>query len=449
MKLERIQKRNAAEVQPGPMVYWMSRDQRARDNWALLFTQALATKYSSPVEVVFCLVPTFLGATLRHYDFMLKGLQEVALNLREYHIPFTLLFGEPHTVLPKFLKDKKAGALVTDFSPLRINREWKKALDTKIDQAFFEVDAHNIAPCWFASPKQEFAARTFRPKIMAVVKDFLEPFPALKKQSYSLGEPINWKAAYKKITVDEAVPPVTWITPGEAAAKKALNHFISTKLSEYENDRNDPSTAGQSDLSPYFHFGHLAPARVALEIYKKSGAHRGATAFLEEMVVRRELSDNFCFYNQAYDSFTGFPAWAQKTLNEHRLDQRQIYTLSELEHSKTHDDLWNAAQTEMVVRGKMHGYLRMYWAKKILEWTTSPEQALEYAIYLNDRYELDGRDPNGYTGIAWSIGGVHDRPWFNRPIFGSVRYMSRESTGKKCNATKYIEKINTLQSQPI
>jgi deoxyribodipyrimidine photo-lyase len=167
------------------------------------------------------------------------------------------------------------------------------------------------------------------------------------------------------------------------------------------------------------------------------------------MVVRRELSDNFCFYNQAYDSFTGFPAWAQKTLNEHRLDQRQIYTLSELEHSKTHDDLWNAAQTEMVVRGKMHGYLRMYWAKKILEWTTSPEQALEYAIYLNDRYELDGRDPNGYTGIAWSIGGVHDRPWFNRPIFGSVRYISRESTGKKCNATKYIEKINTLQSQPI
>ncbi len=168
-------------------------------------------------------------------------------------------------------------------------------------------------------------------------------------------------------------------------------------------------------------------------------------AFLEELIIRRELSDNFCFYNPRYDSFDGFPEWARKTLNEHRKDRRPyLYSLEQFETAQTHDKLWNAAQTEMVKRGKMHGYMRMYWAKKILEWTPSPEVAMEVAIHLNNRYELDGRDPNGYAGIAWSIGGVHDRAWNERNIFGKIRYMSYNGCKSKFNIEGYVEHVKSL-----
>ena len=190
-------------------------------------------------------------------------------------------------------------------------------------------------------------------------------------------------------------------------------------------DRNDPLKNGQSGLSPYLHFGQIAAQRVALEVMGSAGPTDARKAFLEELIVRRELSDNFCFYNPRYDRVDGFPAWARATLDRHRRDPRDyLYTPEQFEQARTHDDLWNAAQREMVRTGKMHGYLRMYWAKKILEWTPSPEEALKIAITLNDRYELDGRDPNGYAGIAWSLGGVHDRPWGERKVFGMIRYMS-------------------------
>ena len=164
---------------------------------------------------------------------------------------------------------------------------------------------------------------------------------------------------------------------------------------------------------------------------------------LEELIVRRELADNFTFYNTQYASFDGFPAWAKQSLNEHRKDKREyLYSLKQFEQAETHDPLWNAAQTQMINKGKMHGYMRMYWAKKILEWTPSPEEAMMIAIYLNDKYELDGRDPNGYAGIAWSIGGVHDRAWFDRPVYGKVRYMNYRGCESKFNVKEYIRQQN-------
>ena len=212
-------------------------------------------------------------------------------------------------------------------------------------------------------------------------------------------------------------------------------------MSRYDWDRNETSREGQSDLSPYLHFGHIAPQRVALEVQESQSPRGSKEAFLEELIVRRELSDNFCYYNQDYDRFQGFPDWARKTLDEHRADEREyLYNLADFENARTHDPLWNAAQLEMVHRGKMHGYLRMYWAKKILELTASPEEAQEVAIYLNDRYELDGRDPYGYVGIAWSLGGVHDRAWGERPIFGKVRYMSYKGAAGKFDMQAYIDK---------
>jgi len=239
--------------------------------------------------------------------------------------------------------------------------------------------------------------------------------------------------------VNRTVGELDWIKPGERAAKKMLDEFISNRLKDYDTYRNDPNKKGQSDLSSYLHFGQLSAQHVALEVRNAKIEEKEKNAFLEELIVRRELADNFCFYNQYYNDFEGFPDWARKTLNDHRKDKREyIYPADVFEQAGTHDELWNAAQIEMNRTGKMHGYMRMYWAKKILEWTKNPEEAIKTSIYLNDKYELDGRDPNGYTGIAWSIGGVHDRPWFERPVFGKIRYMSSRGPQKKFDVQKYI-----------
>jgi deoxyribodipyrimidine photo-lyase len=224
-----------------------------------------------------------------------------------------------------------------------------------------------------------------------------------------------------------------------------LNRFIKNGLPLYRRNRNNPVLGGQSGLSPYLHFGHISAQRIALEITSRAEPDANADAFLEELIVRRELSDNFCFYNGRYDSFEGFPDWAKNTLLQHALDPRPaVVTFRELEQGETRDPMWNAAQMEMVKTGKMHGYMRMYWAKKILEWSPRPEEALETALVLNDKYELDGCDPNGAAGCAWSIGGVHDRAWGERPVFGKIRAMSAGGLESKMDARGYIKKIQDL-----
>ena len=231
-----------------------------------------------------------------------------------------------------------------------------------------------------------------------------------------------------------------WLVPGEDAAAGVFSDFLSGRLSSYNEKRNDPNANSVSDMSPYLHFGQISAQRMALEILKSYPGSPDTGAFLEELIVRRELSDNFCHFNTAYDSFEGFPQWARTTLNNHRRDEREyIYSKEQFELARTRDRLWNAAQSEMVKRGKMHGYMRMYWAKKLLEWTASPEDALATAIYLNDKYELDGRDPNGYAGCAWSIGGVHDRAWAERPVFGKIRYMNENGCKRKFDTERYIK----------
>ena len=221
--------------------------------------------------------------------------------------------------------------------------------------------------------------------------------------------------------------------------------FINHRLDEYDSLRNYPERDGQSGLSPYLHFGQISAQRIALAVTAAEAPAASKKAFLEELIVRRELSDNYCFYNKNYDHFEGVPNWAKITLNKHRDDPREfLYSPEQLEQALTHDDLWNSAQKEMVITGKMHGYMRMYWAKKILEWTGSPEEALAVAIFLNDKHSLDGRDPNGYAGIAWSIGGVHDRPWGERKIFGMIRYMNYNGCLRKFNVKEYIRKIVSL-----
>jgi len=428
----------------GPVIYWMSRDQRVHDNWALLFSQELALENKEELIVVFTLVPEFLGATLRQYDFMLKGMMEVEKELIKHNIPFIMLTGEPTFEICKFSKKNGASNLVTDFDPLKIKRKWKREVAAKINIPFYEVDAHNIVPCFYISHKQEFGAYTIRPKIHKNLPEFLDDFPKLKKMKSSANfsaDTIDWKSVYNSLKVNEKVKPVDWLKTGGKEAHKTLKKFIEDKLNDYAQLRNDPNANALSNLSPYLHFGQISAQRVAL-IINGFGNHPSAESFLEELIVRKELSDNFCFYNSNYDSFNGFPDWAKNTLNDHRKDEQEfVYTLKKFEAAKTHEDLWNAAQNELVKTGKLHGYMRMYWAKKILEWGKSPEEALKIAIYLNDKYELNGRDPNGYTGCAWAIGGVHDRAWAERPVFGKIRYMNRNGAKRKFDIEKYIHRF--------
>ncbi|MDH3964516.1 MAG: deoxyribodipyrimidine photo-lyase, partial [Deltaproteobacteria bacterium] len=364
----------------GSVLYWMSRDQRVNDNWALLFAQELALERKVSLGVVFSLVPRFLNATSRQYGFMLKGLQEVENHLAELNIPFFLLIGSPEQELPAFLVKHHIGGLVTDFDPLRIKQQWKKEVAAHIKSRIYEVDGRNIVPCWEASSKKEYAAYTLRPKIHRALPEFLKDFPLAQKHPFPWPKKVkktNWDEAEISLKIDRSVPEIDWLLPGEKAAAATLDRFLTKKLSAYASRRNDPTEDGVSNLSPYLHFGQISAQRVALQLKKKKVNKESKDGFLEELIVRRELSDNFCFYNPDYDRFAGFPEWAQKTLNEHRGDKREyLYSLEQFEDGKTHDDLWNAAQMEMVHRGKMHGYLRMYWAKKILEWTGSAEEAL-------------------------------------------------------------------------
>ncbi|MDH7597129.1 MAG: deoxyribodipyrimidine photo-lyase [Methanothrix sp.] len=429
----------------GPVIYWMSRDQRVSDNWALLYSLEMARMLNETMAVVFCLTPRFPGACAgdRSYRFMLDGLRELEQRLSSLGIAFILAHGDPGDVIPALIDDSRAGMLVADFSPLRISRTWKSIVADRIEVPFHEVDAHNIVPCWIASQKQEWSAHTFRSKIKKHLAEFLEEFPD------PMPPPGPWRESVENRWLDSGIQnaPGSRIPSGEQAAAAQLERFISEKLDLYASHRNDPAIDAQSGLSPYLHFGQISAQRVALNIMALGGDH---TEFLDELIVRRELSDNYCYYNEHYDSLEGMPEWARRTLEDHRDDRRDyIYSPDELEGAKTHDELWNASQLEMQICGKMHGYLRMYWAKKILEWSESPEDALRIAIHLNDRYELDGRDPNGYTGCGWSIGGLHDRPFKERPIFGKIRYMSYGGMRRKFDVREYIDRISRMADQQI
>ncbi len=447
VKPERIKKTSASKDTEGKVIYWMSRDQRFRDNWGFIFADELRKEHNTEMAVVFCLVDHFLEATERQYKFMIEGLEKLYIELYEKNIPFYLLKGDPVEELKKFIKEFDIKHLVYDFDPLRIKQKWQSGLTNSLKINIYEVDSHNIVPARKASDKKEFGAYTLRPRIHRQLEYFLDEFPEINKRSktevFQL-QRIDFKKAMASLNINRDVKPVNWIKPGEKEAKKTLHNFIEKKLENYSDKRNDPNSNALSNLSPYLHFGQISAQRVALEVLKLPHKNENIDSFLEELIVRKELSDNYCLYNRNYDNLENIPDWAEKTIEGHRKDEREfIYSLEEFEKAETHENLWNAAQNEMVKSGKMHGYMRMYWAKKILEWSESPEEAMEIAIYLNDKYELDGRDPNGYVGCAWAIAGVHDRAWTERPVFGKIRYMNYNGAKRKFDVNTYIKQWNS------
>jgi deoxyribodipyrimidine photo-lyase len=442
---------------PGPpdpegrsIIYWMQHAQRAQDNPALDLAIELGNELGRPVVVFLGLVPFYPRANLRHYQFLCEGLPDLAERLARRGVGFVLRRYPEHRLLP-FAVAARPCLVVGDENPLRETEAWRQKLAATLTVPLYTVDANVVVPTSII-PHEQFAARTLRPRIHRVLASYLvrgrEPVacipwtPAVPLES--LDPRGDLLAGWPAGTLDRTVAPVAGFRGGASRGEALLERFIRDRIDGYHDHRNRPELPGTSQLSPYLHFGQLGPRQVALRVLRADVPEADRQAFLEELIVRRELAENYVVYNPNYDRLVGCETWALHTLADHAHDPRPL-VVSEvrLEVGDTPDPLWNAAERQMVDTGWMHGYLRMYWAKKILEWTRSPEEAFDIAVRLNDRYELDGRDPNGYTGIAWAIGGKHDRAWGpERPIFGKVRYMSYASTSRKFDAASYIRQFD-------
>jgi deoxyribodipyrimidine photo-lyase len=447
---ERIEKINMGRLRKGRYVlYWMQAAQRAEYNHALEYAVLRANQLKLPLVVVFGITDAYPEANLRHYTFMLEGLVELQKTLTKRGIKLVIRHHSPE--LAAIELSKKASIVVVDAGYTHIQKKWRQYAANHIDCLLEQVETNLIVPVTEASDKENFSAGTLRPRINKRLPQYLFKIKHYKPLYSSLSMKFSgfsikkMETALSKLDIDRSVGPVKEFKGGTTEAKKRLTDFIKNKLDRYADLRNDPCLDATSNMSPYLHFGQISPLYIALKVMESDA--RGKETYLEELIVRRELSYNFVYYNNNYDKFSCLPPWVKNTLNFHSRDKREyVYSLEELENSKTHDSYWNAAQKEMVITGKMHGYMRMYWGKKILEWTKSPKQAFKIALFLNNKYELDGRDPNGFAGVAWCFG-KHDRAWSERKVFGKVRYMNAAGLKRKFDTDKYIEKVNRIAKE--
>ena len=435
------------------VVYWMQRAQRALDNPALDTAVELGNELGKPVVAFLAPAPFYPHANLRHYSFLASGIPDIAEDLSRRNVGFVLRTYPDHSLI-KFCEQVRPAIVIGDENPLREAERWRVRASQQLRVPLRTVDADVVVPSRLLG-REHYAARTIRPRLQELLPQFLSPRRVVKAR-------IPWKkprtlqslSAHDDHTarwsLDRSVSPVENWQGGTKQALRILTEFVNHRLQDYPEDRNHPELPGTSRLSPYLHFGHIGPLTIAHAVQAASAPAAAKQAFLEQLIIRRELSVNFVRYNPHYDSFVCLEPWADRSFAQHSADRRPVlYSEEQLEQAETHDPLWNAAQKQMVLTGWMHNYVRMYWAKKILEWSPSVATGYQRAVWLNDRYELDGRDPNGYAGIAWAIVGKHDRPWFERPIFGQVRYMSYASTSKKFDSHQYIEKVRQLEASHV
>lgn len=425
------------------VLYWMQRAQRGADNPALDVAVEAGNLLGKPVVAFFALKPS-RSANLRHYSFMLQGVPDIAAALQRRRIGFVLQRSPEHSLL-RLCDELRPALVIGDENPLRGPESLRQRTARKLRVPFWTVDANVIVPSKLLE-KAQYAARVIRPRLQRLLKHFLVPsknpkakFPWRKPRSLlSLSSDSDLLRGWP---VDGSVRAVNGFIGGSREAQRLLKKFVHSRLGTYPELRNHPEDDGTSRLSPYLHFGHISPITVALAVETTTAPKAAKQAFLDQLITWRELSVNFVRFTTDYDNFECADPWAHRTLSEHSDDSRPVlYSEQQLENAETYDPLWNAAQRQMVTHGWMHNYLRMYWGKKILEWSPSPADAYEIAVRLNDKYELDGRDPNGYAGIAWAVVGKFDRAWPERPIFGKVRYMSLASTGKKFDSREYIKR---------
>ncbi len=439
---ERIQPLNDNKIRKGRFVlYWMQASQRAEYNHALEYAVEQANLLQQPVLVFFGLSVTYLAANQRHYYFMLQGLKEAQQALHNRNIMMVIKHESPQKgIIPLA---SAASMVITDRGYLKIQRDWRRYTAAHIDCPLIQVESDVIVPVQVATQKEEYSAATLRPKITRALPDYISPVREqssnaglldIQTDSIDLSHP---EAVISRLSLDSSVKPVLEQRGGTETAKKLLAHFLDSVLQDYRDLRNDPAKDCSSHLSPYLHFGQISPLFIMHEV-SKSG-YPAAQDYLEQLIIRRELAVNFVYYNSRYDSIKCLPQWAQQALFRHAHDKRPyLYSRKELENAITHDNYWNAAQRQMVKTGTMHNYMRMYWGKKIIEWSGSPQEAFDTALYLNNKYHLDGRDPNSYAGIAWCFG-KHDRPWRERPVFGSIRYMNDRGLERKFEMKDYVK----------
>jgi deoxyribodipyrimidine photo-lyase len=429
------------------VLYWMQQSQRAVYNHALEFAVDQANQLNLPLVVGFGLTDTYPDANLRHYTFMLEGLAETRTALADRGIQLVVLKGNPPDAALNL--GGQAALIVCDAGYLRHQRLWRGQVAKNAGCPLIRVETDVVVPVAAATTKKEYAARTIRPRLHKVLADFLMPLPLkdLKHSSLNLSfdslDITDPQAVCDTLSLDRTVPPVSRFFPGGTShAEKRFQTFLANGLKNYDRHSNQPQTDDISYMSPYLHFGQISPLYLALGVMDVDPSLSDARdAFIEQLVIRRELAFNFVYYTPDYDSFDVIPGWAKNTLADHETDPRDhLYSEQELVDAVTHDPYWNAAMMEMTCTGFMHNYMRMYWGKKILEWSPSPKQAFETTLALNNRYFLDGRDPNSYTGVAW-LYGIHDRGWAERAIFGKIRYMAASGLERKCDIQAYVDKI--------
>lgn len=439
------------------VLYWMQSAQRAEHNPALEFAIQQANELGLPVVACFCLTPDYPEANLRHYTFMLEGLFATLQALERRKVHPLLKNGHPPDEILKVAG--QAALVVVDKGYLRHLKEWYDKLAKSAECRVFQIEGEAVVPVELASEKAEYAARTIRPRIHRHLEDFLVGMDttAVEHSAEGIGlESLNLSALdpdeyLRDFSIDRSVTPVSqFYKGGTAQARTTFGRFLDQLLSRYDVQRNQPQTDFTSLMSPYLHYGMISPVYLAVTLLEHGNPKdENVESYLEEMIVRRGLSQNFTHFEPRYDSYQCLPGWAQKTLQEHAGDERpNLYNRDQLEAAETHDPYWNAAQVEMVETGYMHNYMRMYWGKKILEWSTSPEHGFNDTLYLNNKYLLDGRDPASFGNVAW-IYGLHDRAWQERSIYGKIRTMTAGGLERKNDPRAYVKKVEKMTGRKV
>ena len=438
------------------VLYLCQMNRRVEWNHALAWAADLANRHGLPLLVYEGLTCSYPYANDRLHTFILEGVPEMARGLRELGAGYVFYLRrtrqDPDDVL--YCLAGSAAAIVIDDYPAFVTAAHNRSVPGKVRAPYYAVDSSCVVPM-SRFEKREYAARTIRPKIHRLLAEHLHPAPTLRLERRWKGPvpPLHTAVTHSNIgalasscEIDHSVRPSISFHGGRRTAKQHLERFLDERLRRYARDRNSPSRHATSDLSPYLHFGRISALETALAAREYARAHKLiADEFLEELIVRRELAFNFARTAARADTLEALPDWARKTLAAHARDARPyLYSRETFERAATHDVLWNAAQKELLLRGKIHGYYRMYWGKKIIEWSATHAEALETMINLNDRYALDGRDPNTYANILWCFG-LHDRPWRERPVFGTVRYLSLEGMRRKTEVDAYISEIEHLE----
>ncbi len=453
---------NEKRLQPDGdfVLYWMQTTQRFEDNWALRLATLEADRIGKPLLIHHGLDPHYTFASPRFHTFVMQGARELAGEAASLGLTYRFALrrrrADDHRLVDKLAA--RACVVITDMYPTAGVAERAERFAARVNCRVVAVDSVGVVPA-ASFHKEEYAARTIRPKLAKLLELNLEPVDD-RAPRRSMPETVMraFDGAWLDIArcdiarevatceIDHSVGIVP-LPGGTTAARERLRRFAAGGLQSYSERRRNPSDdEGSSRLSPYLHFGMLSPLEV-VTMSRDMAPPAECDAFLNEMLTWRELSLNFCLRNPAYGSLAALPDWTQRSMRAHEGDERPVtYTLDQLERAETHDDIWNAGQRELVQTGQMHNVVRMLWGKSVLTWAPTYANALDWLIHLNNKYGLDGRDPNSFAGIQWCFG-KFDRPFADRPVWGTIRPMSLARAHAKYDMTGYLARWGAPERQ--